>query len=186
MEQTPLYQTSFGKVEVEVTLEIGRILQSRTITLQNAALSISGVTVSALIFDTEVQGNLLPDAASDFEENLLSEPHSFTWHDMKKLENQYNFSKYFSTKYWKITFFLENSEDIWFTVRPSDEKRHAFVLDLWDANSDELDPSYTCEVGVGKNGDILVRALEIACSLAYAIRGNGLDAFLTKLKLLSA
>lgn len=184
MNQICVYQTSFGTVEV--TLEIGQILQSRTITLQNAALSISGLTVSTLIVDVEVQANLPADDASNFEKYLLSGSHQFTWNDMKKLENKYNFSKYFSTKYWGITFLTEDSEDFWFMVRSSDEKTHAFILNLWDVNSGDIDPIYTCEVGVGKNGNILVRALEIACSLAYAIRSDGLDAFLTKLKLLSA
>ncbi|MBM6976446.1 hypothetical protein [Intestinimonas butyriciproducens] len=178
----PIYQfrTLFGNLEVETD----GFYEVRVITFEEAALTISGINIRTISYQLEVQANLPPDTARSFEKYLLSEPHSFKREDVKEIEKKFYLSRYFP-KSLGITFFLDDSSDIWFAVSPSDAKKNTFIMELWDENAEDIDPSYSWEIKIGANEDILVKALEYVCLLTKAIHDIKLPNFINKMNLLN-
>ena len=67
---------------------------------------------------------------------------------------------------------------------PCDGKRY-FSLEIWDDKSQHIDDSYSWDIKVGADNDILVEALKYVCIVAKAIHNGKLQGFISKMNMIN-
>lgn len=175
-----LLKTRFGKLNVEAD----NYHETRTMNFSKAALTISGLNISTLDYQLELQANLPPNTVRGFEKYLLDGPHSFGQKDVKEIVENFNLSKYFPKSY-GAHFFPEDSEAIMIAISPLCDGRRAFSLEILDGRSVIIDDGYSWEIDVGVDDDILVRALTYVCIVAKAAHNGKLPGFISKMNLVN-
>lgn len=175
-----LLKTHFGELNVETD----DFTETRTMDFRKDALIISGLNISTLGYQLELQANLPTNTVRGFEKYLLDEPHSFERGDVKEIVEKFNLSKYFS-KSIAIHFSPEDSEAIMIAIAPAYDDKRYFSLNIWDDKAESIDDSYSWDIKVEADNDILVEALKCICTLAKATHNGKLQGFIKKMNMIN-